>query len=145
MRDITTNWNNSAYNSSTIFVDRATGSTVTIPANKAVDVRSMVDSVQSGAYFTNPTSATSSEETLATAPEDEDTVTVTLDPVSAGFPVRAVSDDTDVATVSPALGRTLSNGTVVFTITSVADGEATITFTAGTRTDTVVVTVTTPD
>jgi hypothetical protein len=145
MRDITTNWNNSAYNSSTIFVDRATGTTVTIPANKAVDVRSMFDSVQSGAYFTNPTSATSSEETLATAPEDEDTVTVTLDPVSGGFPVRAVSDDTDVATVSPALGRTLANGTVVFTITSVADGEATITFTAGTRTDTVVVTVTTPD
>jgi len=145
MRDITTNWNNSAYNSQTIFVDRATGSTVTIPANKPVDVRSMVDSVQSGAYFNNPTSLTASEETLATAPEDTDAVTVTVDPVVAGMLVTAVTNDSGVATVSPASGRTLANGTVVFTITSVAAGEATITFTAGTRTDTVVVTVTDPE
>jgi hypothetical protein len=140
MRDITTNWNNSAYNSSTIFVDRATGSTVTIPANKAVDVRSMVDSVQSGAYFNNPTSATVSDDTLAIAVEETDTVTVTLDPVVAGMLITAVTDDDDVATVSPASARTLANGTAVFTVTAVAEGEATLTFTCGTRTDTVAVT-----
>jgi hypothetical protein len=140
MRDITTNWNNSAYNSSTIFVDRATGSTVTIPANKAVDVRSMVDSVQSGAYFNNPTSATVSDDTLAIAVEETDTVTVTLDPVVAGMLITAVTDDDEIATVSPASARTLANGTAVFTVTAVAEGEATLTFTCGTRTDTVVVT-----
>ena len=140
MRDITTNWNNSAYNSSTIFVDRATGSTVTIPANKAVDVRSMFDSVQSGAYFNNPTSATVSDDTLAIAVEETDTVTVTLDPVVAGMLITAVTDDDDVATVSPASARTLANGTAVFTVTAVAEGEATLTFTCGTRTDTVAVT-----
>jgi hypothetical protein len=140
MRDITTNWNNSAYNSSTVFVDRATGSTVTIPANKAVDVRSMVDSVQSGAYFNNPTSATVSDDTLAIAVEETDTVTVTLDPVVAGMLITAVTDDDDVATVSPASARTLANGTAVFTVAAVAEGEATLTFTCGTRTDTVTVT-----
>jgi hypothetical protein len=144
MRDLTTNWNSSAYYDQTIFVDRATGSTVTIPANKPVDVRSMQDSVQSGSYFNNPTSATASIETLASAPEDEDAVTVTLNPVVAGMLITAATDDGDVATVSPASARTLANGTAAFTITSVADGEATITFTCGTRTDTVVVTVTTP-
>ena len=145
MRDITTNWNNSAYNNQTIFVDRATGTTVTIPANKPVDVRSMVDSVQSGAYFNNPTSVTASVETVASEPTDTDAVTVTLSPVAGGFPVRASTSAAGVATVSPALGRTLANGTVVFTITSVAAGTATITFTAGTRTDTVAVTVTDPE
>ena len=50
MRQITTNWNNSAYNSQTIFVDNNSGNTVTIPANTPVNVRSMVDSVESGFY-----------------------------------------------------------------------------------------------
>jgi hypothetical protein len=145
MREITTNWNNPAYANETVFVDQATGFIVTIPANTPVNVRSMIDSVQSGAYFNNPTAVTASEETLATAPEDVDVVTVTLDPAIGGFPIRATTSAAGVATVSPALGRTLADGTVVFTITSVADGTATITFTAGNRTDTVVVTVTDPE
>ena len=145
MREITTNWNNPDYANQTVFVDQATGATVTIPANTPVNVRSMLDSVQSGAYFNNPTAITASEETLATEPEDTDEVTVTLNPAIGGFPIRATTDDGAVATVSPAVARTLADGTAVFTITSVADGEATITFTAGTRTDTVVVTVATPD
>jgi len=145
MRDITTNWNNSAYNNQTIFVDRASGTTVTIPANKPVDVRSMVDSVQSGAYFNNPTSVTASVETVASEPTDTDAVTVTLSPVVAGMLIRATTSAGSVATVSPASVRSLANGTAVFTITSVAAGTATITFTAGTRTDTVAVTVTEPE
>jgi hypothetical protein len=100
----------------------------------------MVDSVQSGAYFNNPTSATVSDDTLAIAVEETDTVTVTLDPVVAGMLITAVTDDDDVATVSPASARTLANGTAVFTVTAVAEGEATLTFTCGTRTDTVAVT-----
>jgi uncharacterized protein YjdB len=140
MRDLTTNWNSSAYYDETIFVDRATGATVTIPANKAVDVRSMQDSVQSGAYFNNPTSVTVSDETLSVAVDETDTVTVTLDPVIAGVLITAATDDDEIATVTPASGRTLANGTVVFTIAALAEGEATITFTCGTRTDTVVVT-----
>jgi len=144
MREITTNWNNPDYANQTVFVDTATGATVTIPANTPVNVRSMVDSVSSGAYFSNPVGVTASESTLATAPDDIDAVTVTLNPAIGGFPIRATTSAAGVATVSPALGRTLANGTVVFTITSVADGSATITFTAGTRTATVAVTVTTP-
>jgi len=145
MREITTNWNNPDYANETIFVDVATGATVTIPANTPVNVRSMIDSVQSGAYFNNPTAITASEETLATAPEDTDQVTVTVAPVVSGMLIKAVTNNGSVATVSPASARTLANGTAVFTITSVADGEATITFSAGTRTDTVVVTVTDPE
>jgi hypothetical protein len=43
------------------------------------------------------------------------------------------------------LGRIAADGTFTFTVTSVAAGEATVTFTCGTRTDTTVVTVTDPD
>lgn len=148
MRDITTNWNNSAYNSQTVFVDYATGNTVTVPANTPVNVRSMYDSVGAGTYQVNPGAIAASEETLATAPEDESEVTVTVtlgDAYVADTPVKAVSSAPAKATVSPALAWTATDGTATFTITSVADGEATITFTAGTRTDTTVVTVTDPD
>lgn len=147
MRSITTNPNNSAFNNSTVFVDGRTGNTMTVGASRAGDVRTMYDSVDSGIYRFDAGTISADPATVSSAPTDTDTVTVTVEISSvgvAGYPVKAVSDDTDLATVSPSLGFTKEDGTVVFTITSVADGEATITFTAGTQTDTTVVTVATP-
>ena len=145
MRTITTNWNASAYYDETVFVDGASGNTMTIGANRPVDVRTMLDSVASGTYKVDADSIDADPATLATAPEDTDTVTVTVEAdgdVVAGYPVKAATDDAGVATVSPKLAYTDGNGEATFTITSVADGEATITFYAGTETDTTVVTVT---
>ena len=148
MRAITTNWNNAAYALEATFVDKVTSNAVVIPALNPMNHRSMVDSVESGAYVYQPDGFSLSDETLATAPEAEDEiiVTVTLASVGvSGVAVKAVSDDTDVATVSPALGYTNEDGEVLFTVVSVADGEATISFTCGTETDDCVVTVTTPE
>jgi hypothetical protein len=145
MRDLTKNWNASAYYNATSFVDSASGNVMTIAANNPVSVRCLFDSVASGAYKIDADSIDADPATLATEPDDTDTVTVTVEAgggVVAGYPVKAASDDTDVATVSPLLARTKDDGTAVFTITSVGDGEATITFYAGTETDTTVVTVT---
>jgi hypothetical protein len=147
MRTLTTNWNNSAFNSETVFVDGRTGNTMTIGANRPVDVRTMYDSVESGTYKFDADSIAADPATISSEPEDVDTVTVTVEIDSvgvAGYPVKASSDDVTVATVSPLLAFTKGDGTVVFTVTSVDDGEATITFTAGTETDTTVVTVATP-
>jgi hypothetical protein len=134
MRAITTNWNSSAYASAATFVDKVSGNAVTVPALNPMNHRSMVDSVESGAYIYQPDELTVSDETLATAPEDEDevTVTVNLDSVPvAGAPVRATSADPAVVTVSPALAYTDENGEVVFTVVSVDDGEEDITFACG--------------
>jgi hypothetical protein len=147
MRSITTNPNNAAFNSSTVFVDGRTGNTLTVGANRAGDVRTMYDSVDSGTYRFDAGTISADPATLSTAPEDSDTVTVTVQINSVdvvGYPVKASSDDTDIATVTPHLGFTKDDGTVTFTVVSVADGEATITFTAGSKTDTTVVTVATP-
>ena len=147
MRTLTTNWNNSAFNSETVFVDGRTGNTMTIGANRPVDVRTMYDSVESGTYRFDADSISADPATLSTEPEDSDTVTVTVEIDSVGvanYPVKASSDDVAVATVSPPLAFTKGDGTVTFTVASIADGEATITFTAGTETDTTVVTVATP-
>jgi hypothetical protein len=147
MRSITTNPNNAAFNSSTIFVDGRTGNTLTVGANRAGDVRTMYDSVDSGTYKFDAGTISADPATISSEPTDTDTVTVTVqtDAVGlVGYPVKASSDDVTVATVSPQLAFTKDDGTVVFTITSVADGEATITFTAGSKTDTTVVTVATP-
>jgi hypothetical protein len=147
MRAITTNWNNAAYAQTATFVDKVSGNAVVIPALNPMNHRSMIDSVESGSYIYQPDSVSTDPGTLAPAPDDEDVVevTVTLDSVAvAGAPVRASSDDEDVATVSPAIAYTSEAGTVQFTVTSVADGEATITFACGNESDTTVVTVTTP-
>ena len=147
MRSITTNPNNAAFNNSTVFVDGRTGNTMTVGANRAGDVRTMYDSVDSGTYRFDADSIAADPATISSEPEDVDTVTVTVEIDSvgvAGYPVKAVSDEPGFATVSPSLGFTKEDGTVVFTVTSVDDGEATITFTAGTETDTTVVTVATP-
>ena len=144
MRSITTNWNNSAYNSAGTFVDVISGNTVTIPANTPVDFRALVDSVENGAYVYNPDSVVASPDTLSTAADDVDTttVTVTLSSVAVeNAPILAASDDEGVATVSPAKANADASGQYVFTITSVASGSATITFTSGTATDTLAVTV----
>jgi hypothetical protein len=130
-----------------VFVDSRTGNTMTVGASRAGDVRTMYDSVDSGIYRFDADSIDADPATISSEPEDVDTVTVTVEIDSvgvAGYPVKAVSDEPGFATVSPSLGFTKEDGTVVFTITSVADGEATITFTAGTETDTTVVTVATP-
>jgi hypothetical protein len=147
MRSITTNPNNAAFNSSTIFVDGRTGNTMTVGANRAGDVRTMYDSVDSGTYKFDAGTISADPATISSEPTDTDTVTVTVEISSvgvAGYPVKAVSGDVTKATVSPPLAFTKGDGTVVFTVTSVADGEATITFTAGSKTDTTVVTVATP-
>jgi hypothetical protein len=144
MRSITTNWNNSAYNSATTFLDRATGISVTVPANTPVNVRAMVDSVDAGAYTYAPNALVATPATIASAEDDVDTVAVAVTLTSvgvAGAPIKAVSDDVEVATVSPVFANADSSGNYTFTITSVAVGEATITFTSGAQTDTTVVTV----
>jgi len=147
MRSITTNPNNAAFNNSTVFVDGRTGNTMTVGANRAGDVRTMYDSVDSGIYRFNADSIAADPATISSEPEDVDTVTVTVEIDSvgvAGYPVKASSDDVTVATVSPQLAFTRGDGTAVFTITSVDDGEADITFRAGTQVESTTVTVATP-
>ena len=147
MRAITTNWNNSAYALSASFVDKVTGNAVTVPALNPMNHRSMVDSVESGAYIYTPDSVAASTNALATEPEDENVVTVTveLDSVPVvGAPVRAVSADPAVVTVSPALAYTDDNGEVDFTLVSVADGVEDVTFSCGNVSDLTEVTVATP-
>jgi hypothetical protein len=147
MREITTNWNNAAYALSATFVDKITGNAVTIPALNPMNHRSMIDSVESGGYIYAPDSVVSDPATLATEPDDVDTVTVTveLDSVPVvGAPVRAVSADPTVVTVSPFIGYTDDNGEVDFTVTSIDDGVEDITFSCGNVSDTTEVTVTTP-
>lgn len=148
MRAITTNWNNAAYAQSATFVDKVSGNHVVIPALNPMNHRSMIDSVESGGYIYQPDLVAVDEATLATAPEDEDVVevTVTLDSAAVfGAPVKAVSDDVEVATVSPALAYTDEEGKVSFTVVSVDDGVAEITFSCGTESEVTEVTVTTPD
>jgi hypothetical protein len=147
MRSITTNPNNAAFNNSTVFVDGRTGNTMTVGANRAGDVRTMYDSVDSGIYRFDADSIDADPATISSEPEDVDTVTVTVEIDSvgvAGYPVKASSDDVTVATVSPQLAFTKDDGTAVFTITSVDDGEADITFRAGTQVESTTVTVATP-
>jgi hypothetical protein len=120
---------------------------MTVGANRAGDVRTMYDSVDSGTYRFNADSIAADPATISSEPEDVDTVTVTVEIDSvgvAGYPVKASSDDVTVATVSPQLAFTKDDGTAVFTITSVADGEADITFRAGTEVESTTVTVATP-
>lgn len=144
MRSITTNWNNSAYNSAGTFVDVISGNTVTIPANTPVNFRAMVDSVEAGAYVYNPSSVVANPDTLSTVEDDVDTtvVTVTLSSVAVeNAPIKASTSNAAVATVSPAKANANASGQYTFTITSVGSGSATITFTSGTATDTLAVTV----
>lgn len=144
MRSITTNWNNSAYNSAGTFVDTISGVSVTIPANTPVNFRAMVDSVEAGAYVYAPDTTTVTPDTLSTVADDVDTVTVAVTLSAAAVknaPIFATTDDATVATVSPAKANADANGQFVFTITSVASGSATITFTSGATSDTVAVTV----
>jgi len=147
MRSITTNPNNAAFNNSTVFVDGRTGNTMTVGANRAGDVRTMYDSVDSGIYRFDADSIDADPATISAAPAAVNSVTVTVEIDSvgvAGYPVKASSDDVTVATVSPQLAFTKDDGTAVFTITSVDDGEADITFRAGTQVESTTVTVATP-
>jgi uncharacterized protein YjdB len=93
----------------------------------------MFDSVGAGDYVASATSMEIDSETSTPDVGGTDTITITAKistTATAGIPVRAISDDPTVATVSPALARTKANGTVDFVITAVgADTEeATITF-----------------
>jgi hypothetical protein len=147
MRAITTNWNNSAYALSATFVDKVSGNAVTVPALNPMNHRSMIDSVESGAYIYAPDSVVSDPATLSTEPDDEDVVTVTVELDSVPVvraPVRATSADPAVVTVSPALAYTDENGEVTFDVVSVADGVEDITFSCGNVSDTTEVTVATP-
>ena len=145
MRSITTNWNSSAYDSAGTFVDVISGNTVTIPANTPVNFRSLVDSVESGSYIYAPDALTATPATVASAPLDKDTVVINVSLSAANVenaPVVATTSDATKATVSPTIANTDKSGNYTFTITSVAAGEATITFTCGAVSDTTVVTVT---
>ena len=145
MRSITTNWNSSAYDSAGTFIDVKSGNSVTIPANTPVNFRAMVDSVESGGYVYAPDTLTATPATIASAPTDVDTVTVNVTLAAAAVenaPVKATTSNEAKATVSPAIANTDASGNYIFTITSVAAGEATITFTCGSVSDTTVVTVT---
>jgi hypothetical protein len=133
MRTITTDYNNSAYASATKFTCVYSANGLTVAAGNPVNVRSMFDSVGAGDYVASATSMEIDSETSTPDVDGTDTITITAKistTATAGIPVRAISDDPTVATVSPALARTKANGTVDFVITAVgADTEeATITF-----------------
>ena len=131
MRDLTTDYNNSSYNSATKFTDVYSANGVTVPAKTPVNVRSMMDSVEAGDYVLSADllaidSATAS---VAHGSTTTSTITASISSVAtAGIPVTVTSSDTTKATVSPALVRTKADGTAVFTITGVAAGSATLTF-----------------
>lgn len=147
MREITTNWNNAAYALSATFVDKITGNAVVIPALNPMNHRSMIDSVDAGAYIYAPDSVSVDQSTVAFNVGDTDVLTVTVEldsnPVE-GAPVRATSADPDVVTVSPSVGYTDANGEVVFTVEGIDDGAEDVTFNCGNVSDTTTVTVTTP-
>jgi hypothetical protein len=148
MRAITTNWNNAAYALEATFVDKVTGNAVVVPALNPMNHRSMVDSVEAGAYVYQPDSIVADPATLALAPEDTDevAVTITLDSVPvSGVAVLSGVDFPEFATVSPSLAYKGDDGVAVFTVTAVDDGVATVIFTCGTITDDTEVTVTTPE
>lgn len=134
MRSITTNWNSSTYNNATTFVDKISGSSVTIPANTPVNVRSMIDSVESGGYIYQPDGVVVNQETLSTAVDDEDVVVVTITnsavPV-AGAPITVTFAETTIVSVSPMFAYAAANGTASFTITSLASGSAEVFFNCG--------------
>ena len=148
MRTITTDYNNSAYNSETKFTCVYSANGLTVAAATPVDVRSMTDSVQAGDYVA---SATSMDIDSATSTPDvggTDTVTITTkisSAATAGIPVRAYSSDTAKVTVTPALARSKADGTVDFVLTAVGTDTqtATITFkTYGATNKTCAVTIT---
>ena len=55
MRSITTDYNNSAYNSATKFTCVYSANGLTVPANTPVDVRALTDSVGAGDYVASAT------------------------------------------------------------------------------------------
>lgn len=51
MNDLTNNWNASALYLQHVFQDNVTGTQITVPANRPVDVRAFKDAVAAGAYI----------------------------------------------------------------------------------------------
>lgn len=148
MRTITTDYNNSAYNSETKFTCVYSANGLTVAAATPVDVRSMTDSVQAGDYVTSATSMDIDSNTSTPDVGGTDTVTITTkisSAATAGIPVRASSSDTAKVTVTPALARSKADGTVDFVLTAVGTDTqtATITFkTYGATNKTCAVTIT---
>jgi hypothetical protein len=148
MRTITTDYNNSAYNSETKFTCVYSANGLTVAAATPVDVRSMTDSVQAGDYVASATSMDIDASTSTPDVGGTDTVTITTkisSTATAGIPVRAISSDTAKVTVSPALARAKADGTVDFVLTAVGTDTqtATITFkTYGATDKTCAVTIT---
>ena len=131
MRSITTDYNNSSYNSATKFTDVYSANGVTVPAKTPVNVRSMMDSVGAGDYVVSADTLAIDHATATVAHGSTGTsvITATISSVAtAGIPIAVTSSDTTKATVSPALVRTKADGTATFTITGVAAGSATLTF-----------------
>ena len=131
MRSITTDYNNSSYNSATKFTDVYSANGVTIAAKNPVNVRSMMDSVGAGDYVLSADTIAIDHATATVAHGSTGTSVITAtisSAATAGIPISVTSSDTTKATVSPALVRTKADGTASFTITGVAAGSATLTF-----------------
>jgi hypothetical protein len=131
MRSITTDYNNSAYNSATKFTDVYSANGVTVPAKTPVNVRSMMDSVGAGDYVLSADTIAVDDATIAVAADATiaSVITATISSVAtAGIPIAVTSSDPTKATVSPALVRTKADGTATFTVTGVAAGSSTLTF-----------------
>ena len=131
MRSITTDYNNSSYNSETKFTDVYSAHGVTVPANTPVNVRSMMDSVGAGDYVLSATSMEIDDSTISVAAGSTIASVITAKistTATAGIPVAVTSSAPTKATVSPALVRTAADGTATFTVTGVAAGSSTLTF-----------------
>lgn len=132
MRSITTDYNNSAFYSETKFTDTATANGITIAANKPVDVRALNDSVSAGAFVPSATSMDISAATLTPAPAATANVSITTKistTATPGIPVKAVSSNPSKVSVSPAVARAGSGGSVMFTVSALGANTDTATLT----------------
>lgn len=137
MRTQTTDWNNGAYASATVYVDRQSGNSLSIGANRPHDVRAMELEVAQGNYTANPASIAGGND-INQAASYTQTCTTGV-PYAA---VKASSANTGVVTV-PALTLANASGVASIRYTKVAaGGPVNVTLTCGTRTDTVAVTFT---
>ena len=90
MRSITTDYNNSAYNSATKFTDVYSANGVTVPAKTPVNVRSMMDSVGAGDYVLSADTITIDHSTATVAHGSTGTSVITAtisSAATAGIPI----------------------------------------------------------
>lgn len=122
MRSITTDYNNSSYNSATKFTDVYSANGFTVPAKTPVDVRALMDSVGAGDYVLSATSIEAADTTVDLTVLSSLTQNITAKistTATAGIPVKAKSADPTKVTVSPAVARADASGVAHFVITAV--------------------------